>query len=149
MIVSKEVLQRKNRVSCVGDMRERVKLHIRAMQEPNFDETNFTESFTGVKIVWANVRTVSGKTFFTSVNVDVSLTHEIVIRYDEDVNAETWIEYNGRNLKIVDTEDLDERHEFLKLKCTDRGDPAFRASISLAKQLVLKQITKIHKCLEH
>ena len=89
MIVTKVVLQRKNRVSCIGDMRERVKLHIRAIQEPEFNETNFTESFTGVKNVWANIRTVSGKTFFTDINVDVGLTHEIIIRYDEDVNAET------------------------------------------------------------
>lgn len=109
-------------------MRERVKLHIRAIEEPGFDETNFTEQYSGTKIVWANIKTVSGKTFFTDVNVDVRLTHEIVIRYDEDINAETWIEYNGRNLKIVDTEDLDERHDFLRLKCTDRGDKDFGAS---------------------
>lgn len=126
--MTKEVLKRKNRVSCVGDMRERVKLHIRAIEEPGFDETNFTEQYSGTKIVWANIKTVSGKTFFTDVNVDVRLTHEIVIRYDEDINAETWIEYNGRNLKIVDTEDLDERHDFLRLKCTDRGDKDFGAS---------------------
>lgn len=118
----KEVIARKTRVSCIGDMRERVKLHIRAIQPPVFGSTDFTEKFSGVKIVWANVITVSGKTFFAETNVDVGLTHEIIIRFDEDVNAETWIEFNDRNLKILNIEDLDERHEFLKLRCTDRGN---------------------------
>ena len=122
MIVAKEILKRKNRVSCIGDMRERVKLHNRTIQAPNFGETDFSEDFSGVKEVWANVNTATGKTLFTDINVDVALTHEIIIRYDASVNSENWIEYRNRNLKIVVVEDLDERHEFLRLKCTDRGD---------------------------
>ncbi len=122
MIVAKEIIQRKNRVSRIGDMRERIKLHNRAIQVPDFGATDFTEKFSGVKEVWANVRTVTGKTLFTDANVDVALTHEIIIRYDKDITSENWVEYRDRNLKIVAVEDLDERHEFLRLKCTDRGD---------------------------
>ena len=122
MIVAKQVIQRKNRVSCIGDMRERVKLHNRVMQVPEFGSSDFSEKFSGTKTVWANVRTVSGEAFFSGANVDVSLTHEIIIRFDDTVTSETWIEHDGNNLKIVSVEDLDERHEFLRLKCTERGD---------------------------
>jgi SPP1 family predicted phage head-tail adaptor len=120
--VAKEVIKRKNRISCIGDMRERVKLHDRALRVPEFGSSDFTENFSGTKTVWANVKTVSGQTFFTGANIDVSLTHSIIIRYDESVTSETWVELNNNNLKIISVEDLDERHEFLRLRCTERGD---------------------------
>ena len=117
----KKVLARPNRVSCIGDMRSRVKLHIREMVAPVFEGVDFKEKFSGTKTVWANIKTVSGQTIFI-VNIDVSITHEIIIRYDADVDSETWIEHNNENLKILNVEDLDERHEFLRLKCAKRGD---------------------------
>ncbi len=119
--MAREIIQRKTRVSCIGDMRERVKIHDRVIKTPVFGTADFTEELSGVKEVWANVKTVTGKTFF-SVNIDVALTHEIIIRYDKNITSENWVEYRNNNLKIVAVEDLDERHEFLKLKCTDRGD---------------------------
>jgi len=121
MNVIKKVLERPNRVACIGDMRERVKLHIREIVAPVFEGVDFTEKFSGIKEVWANVKTVSGQTIFI-INIDVSITHEIIIRYDADVDSETWIEHNKNNFKILDVEDLDERHEFLRLKCAKRGD---------------------------
>ena len=128
MIVTKQILQRKNRVSCIGDLRERIKLHNREMQVPEFGNVDFSEKFSGTKTVWANVNTVSGKVFFSSSNVDVSLTHEIIIRYDQSVTSETWVEFNSNNLKIVSVEDLEERHEFLRLRCTERGDKTLGAA---------------------
>ena len=50
------------------------------------------------------------------------MTHEIIVRYDETITAESWIEFDDNNLKIVSVEDLDNRHDFLKLRCTNRGD---------------------------
>ena len=118
----KQILTRPKRESSIGDMRDRIKLHIRAIQSPEFGTQNFTEKLSGTKEVWASVKTVVGRTLFTGANIDVALTHEIIIRYDEDVTSETWIEFQSNNLKIVKVEDLDNRHEFMRLKCTERGD---------------------------
>jgi SPP1 family predicted phage head-tail adaptor len=128
MIVAKKIFERYNRVSCIGDMRERVKLHERSMQAPVFDSTDVSENFEGTKVVWANVITVTGQTFFSEANVDVSLTHVIIIRYDNAVSSETWIELENKNLRIVSVEDLDMRHEFMKLRCTSRGDKTLGAA---------------------
>jgi SPP1 family predicted phage head-tail adaptor len=126
--VTKEILKRKTRVSCIGDLSERVKLHDRNMQVPEFGSADFSEKFSGTKTVWANINTAAGKVFFTGASIDVGLTHEIIIRYDEAVTSETWIEFDDRNLKIVSVENLDERSEFMKLRCTDRGDKDLGAS---------------------
>lgn len=119
--MAKTIIVRKNRVSCIGDMRERIKIHNRNMQAPVFGSADLTEKFASTKEVWANIKTVSGQTIFV-VNVDIALSHEMIIRYDENIGSESWIEYRGNNLKIVTVEDLDERHEFLKLRCSIRGD---------------------------
>lgn len=126
--MAKEIIKRKKRVSCIGDLSERVKLHDRNIQVPEFGSVDFSENFSGTKTVWANINTAAGKVFFTGANIDVGLTHEIIIRYDDTVTSETWIEFNGRNLKIVSVENLDEYGDFLKLRCTDRGEKDLGAS---------------------
>ena len=109
-------------------MSERIKLHNRSIQVPEFGTYDFTETFTGTKTVWANVQTAAGQTFFTGASVDVGLSHIIIIRYDEAVTSETWIEFNGNNLKIISVENLDENNEFLRLRCSERGDKDLGAS---------------------
>ena len=118
----KELLVRKRREPCLGDMRDLIKIHDREIGTPNFGDANFSENFSSTKKVWASVKTVSGQTFFTAANVDVGLSHEIIVRYDAAITSESWIELNGNNLKIISVEDLDNRHDFLRLRCTDRGD---------------------------
>ena len=115
-------IKRPRRDSSIGDLNTRIILHDRDIRTPLFEQTDFTEKFSKSVEVWANARTASGQTLFTDVNVDVALTHIIIIRFDSTVTSQTWIELDGKNIKIVNVEDLDERHEFLRLKCTLRGD---------------------------
>lgn len=127
--MSREILKNTHRKVCIGDLQHRVLLQDRGIGEPLFAETEFTESFDGDKEVWAKVRTVSGKTIFDGVNqVDVALTHEVTIRYDSTVSSETWIRLGDRRLDIIDAEDLDERNEWLLLRCTERGSKELGAS---------------------
>ena len=96
-------------------------LQNRVLTEPVFGSVDFDEVFTASATVWATVNTVSGKTFFDGVNTDINITHEIFIRYDSTVTAETWVELNGNRLDILRVEDFDGRNEYMKLICVDRG----------------------------
>ena len=93
------------------------------MTEPVFGTTNFTEDFNGTGETWAKIVTTAGKTQFDGVGTDVSFTHEITIRYDAAVSSETWIRYKDRRFDIINggVEDLEERQEYLVLKCVDNG----------------------------
>lgn len=117
-----DVLQRRHRKLRVGDLKDRICLQRRAISEPNFGATDFGENFTRETRVWAKVETSTGKSFFDGVNPDVPVTHVVGIRYDKDVTTETWILLlDGRRLNILDVQDLEERHEWMILRCTDRG----------------------------
>lgn len=114
-------IRRKKRSVCIGDLRSMITLQNRAITPPVFNGIDFSETFTDAAEVWALINTVSGKTFFDDAGTETSITHEIYIRYDSTVTAETWIEFDGRRLDILQTENLEERDEFMKLVCTDRG----------------------------
>lgn len=115
-------VRRPRRKLCIGDLRDRIILQSRDITEPAFGARDFDEDFKQQDGVWASIRTTAGKVFFDGVNTDIAVTHEIRIRYDSRVTAETWIELeDGRRLDVVNVEDLEERKEYLTLLCTERG----------------------------
>ncbi len=110
-------------------MRDRVKLQSRDITEPAFGATDFDEQFEGASEVWAMVKTTAGKTFFNGVSADIVISHEIYIRHDHTVTSETWVELkDGRRLDVVNVEDLEDRNEFMRLLCTERGDKTKEAT---------------------
>ncbi len=112
---------------CIGDLRHRVTLFDRDLTEPQFGKTDFDESFTNPVNVHAAVKTLAGKVFFDGVG-DVALTHEIVIRFRKGVTSEKWVTFESRRLKVVDVEDIDEDHKYLRLRCTERGADTVEAA---------------------
>jgi len=103
-------------------MDRQISLQPRDIAAPIWGTPDFSEVFGAGTVVWAKIDTVTGKTFFDSVNQqDQTVTHEIYIRYDSTVTSELWILYESRHFKILAVEDLEERHEFMKLTCVDKG----------------------------
>lgn len=124
-VSNRTVLRRPNRTLCIGDLKDQIILHVRDLTEPVFGEVDATEDFNKISNVWASIKTTSGKAFFAGISGDVSVTHEISIRYRDDVSAETWIELKtGSLLDIVAIENLEEKDEWLRLQCSERGSKA-------------------------
>lgn len=125
-----EILGKRRRRPRVGQMRDRVRISGRTLEEPKHGEVDFREGFDrSAEERWARVNTTTGREVFAGVNVDDVVTHEIIIRYDECVTSESWVVLaDETRLDVVAVEDLDERREFMKLMCRDRGDANLEAS---------------------
>lgn len=121
-------IQRRHRKPCIGDLSDEIILQNRAIAPPVFGDPDFDETFTNTATVWASIKTVAGKTFFDGVNTETLITHEILIRYDSTVTAETWIEFESRRFDILDVDDFEERHEWMYLTCTERGSNTLDAT---------------------
>jgi SPP1 family predicted phage head-tail adaptor len=117
-------IKRPKRILCIGDLDSLIKLHTRAISAPAYGNVDFDEGFNDPPDTWAMVTTVKGKTFFDGAETETPITHEIGIRFDSTVTAETWITLNNERLDILNVEDLDGRQEWMWLQCTDRGDVA-------------------------
>ncbi len=120
-------LKRKKREPCIGDLDTLITLQDRAIQ-PLTTTVDFTESFTENSIVWAMVSTVRGKTEFDGADIERSITHEFTIRFIDGVSNETWVLLNNERYDIIDTENLEERDEWMILRCAKLGSTADRVN---------------------
>ncbi|KKN52110.1 hypothetical protein LCGC14_0615840 [marine sediment metagenome] len=106
----------------IGDLKTIVSLRYRELAEPSFGDVDIDEAFSDHIDVWAKVVSRSGTEMFGGVTSDIPITHTVYIRYESAVNTTMWVELgDGTLLDILDTEDLDEENEFLKLVCSKRG----------------------------
>lgn len=117
------------RTPCIGDLTQQVRLLARAIQPPVAGATDFSERFTEVAKPWADVRTTQGTTFFDGTTQDIPVTHRVFMRFRADVDTESWIELRGGSrLRVLRAEDLEDRGEWLKLTCTEKGPDSIKAA---------------------
>lgn len=116
-------LRRKRREPCIGDLDTEITLQDRTITPPT-TSVDFSETFTENAVVWSMVNTVRGKTAFDEAEVERDITHEFTIRFLTGVDSETWILHEGERYDIIDSEDLEERHEWMVLRCAKLGPTA-------------------------
>lgn len=116
----------------VGSMRDRIAIVRRDLEPPRYGSADFDLIFSGDRARWAQVRTVTGRTFFAgATRGDVAITHEVVIRYDPAVNAHEWIVLeSGELLEILAAEKLDQRPQWGRLVCASHGIQPAKAARS-------------------
>lgn len=118
----------KKRRYCSGDLTKRITIQDRDWSATNIGQTG-EEVFSNGRKVWAGVTTLTGATVFDGVNDQVA-SHDFIIRFRTDINAEDWILWRSERYDILRSEDVDGLHEFMKLRCNLRGpaDQAVNAS---------------------
>lgn len=104
----------------IGRMRQRVTIQ-------RNDGTKGTrgqkaESWTDIKTVWAEVRTLSGTEGETANMNIASATHLVTIRWRSDVTEKMRLEWGTKYLGIVSIRDIDGRRQFLDLYCEEAID---------------------------
>jgi SPP1 family predicted phage head-tail adaptor len=70
--------------------------------------------------IWARVRALRGSERLRAMQTHADVTHEVVVRYRDDVTEEMRVVLGARVLKIVSPPiDPYEAHEWLQLLCTE------------------------------
>lgn len=109
---------------CIGDMRDAISLMVRAIQPPS-GSVDFGEAFTLLnaeqEYIAAMIQTVNGVTYFDGVNPEAKITHYFFVPYDAAITSQAWVYFESRRFKIYNVEDLDEKHEVMRLVCEDKG----------------------------
>lgn len=105
----------------IGDMKTPVIVHQAEILAPTVG-VDMGRSIT--KIIepwWCKVTTVSGVTMFDSSNIEQVITHDFQGRFDDRISESMVIELKGEYYRVVSVEDMEERNQFLRLRCTVRG----------------------------
>jgi len=120
----------KKRFLCTNDLDKVIKLKDRELTEPlDFGDVDVTEEFDEEDDgTWALCETPRGASVFDGTNVERNVTHRWYIRFQDDITAETWIEFEDKLYDILLVTDLEERHEWMQLDSSVRGKASNEAN---------------------
>lgn len=122
-------IQSKRRRVCIADLDRQISIQNRAIQSPT-NEPDYTELFSAGSStssglvagdVWAMIESTAGKTVFDTAGVERVVSHKITTRFFDGVTAESWILFNGNRYDVVSVENIDERGEYMVMRCVFRG----------------------------
>lgn len=106
-----------------------IKIYERNIQTPLSNEMEHSQEYKLKASPWALVKTLDGITTFDNIEISGVRAYEIYIRYNATITAEDFVQIDGRNIKIDSVEDLDLKHEFMRLVCVDKGDKLQEAAL--------------------
>lgn len=100
----------------LGSLRERIELK---QTTQSIDSAGgHADSLTSLGLVWAEVNTASGSLVFSGDARNAKITHTIIIRFRSDLKPGDRINYRGEELEVISAEDLNGRHAYLKVLCS-------------------------------
>lgn len=77
------------------------------------------ETWQNVATVWAAIEPLRGNERYTAQQVQSTLTHKVTIRYREGIKPQMRLTYKGRIFDIESVIDIEERHRWLELFCSE------------------------------
>ena len=106
---------------CSGDMRDRIIIQVRSITPPNASGVDYSETFSQDATVWSLCETKMGVEIFDGTAIKGVATHYFYIRWIDNLTFESWVQFKGKKYYIIDVQNLDERDEFMLLRCSERG----------------------------
>ena len=100
-----------------GKLRNQIQLQ---RQELTTDGAGgWEKDWTTYATVWAYVKPLSGTEGFVGMQVEDSITHEIAIRYLEDVRAADRVLFHEREMNIKEVINKEERDRWIVMRCQE------------------------------
>ena len=115
----KKVDLRKQKI-CIGDLKHQIGLYTRDIK-PSNSGISRDYDYTLIANVWAGIKSVNGKVDFNGIATLENTTDYFYIRYRDDINSQVYVLYKDKYYNILETENIDENEEFLKLYCSYMG----------------------------
>lgn len=116
-----------------GQLRHRVTIQYRTETQNATGEVTWT--WSDLATVWASIEPISGREFFSSQQVQSSVTTRIRVRHRTDVNAKMRVKYtrdpSSSPLKVAyyaieAVIPVQERHREVHLMCVERDADGWR-----------------------
>lgn len=104
----------------IGKLRHRITL-LKQVNEVN-DYGASTQTWKRVATVWANVRPLSGREYFSAQQVQSEITTQIWLRYIEGIKPTMKVKFGKREFEILSVLNIQERDVSLQLMCKETGN---------------------------
>lgn len=104
----------------IGKLRHRITL-LRQVNEVN-DYGASTQTWKRVATVWADVRPLSGREYFSAQQVQSEVTTQIWLRHIEGIKPTMKVKFGKREFEILSVLNIQERDVSLQLMCKETGN---------------------------
>ena len=104
----------------IGKLRHRITL-LRQVNEVN-DYGASTQTWKRVATVWADVRPLSGREYFSAQQVQSEVTTQIWLRHIEGIKPTMKVKFRKREFEILSVLNTQERDVSLQLMCKETGN---------------------------
>lgn len=101
----------------IGKLRHRITL-LRQVNEVN-DYGASTQTWKKVATVWADVRPLSGREYFSAQQVQSEVTTQIWLRHIEGIKPTMKVKFGKREFEILSVLNIQERDVSLQLMCKE------------------------------
>lgn len=119
-MTNRKIQRRPLRKVSIGDMRTPIGIYNSTLMSKNS-----VDPIRHLEVVidpwFCSVHTIHGSTMFGESNVEEVITHIFDGRYIDSITVDHMVVYDSRLLRIISTENWEERGEYLRLVCTERG----------------------------
>lgn len=116
----RRVVQRRRVKIPIGDLRDPVIVHETTSRPKRGGSTE--KVFTPIVTLWMKIETLGPSTHdFNDVNIGQGPTHQFSCRWSAKISAENFLGFRGRYFEILSIEDIDERCEYLIMRCRETG----------------------------
>jgi len=106
-----------NLKTSAGALRHYVKLQHATYVQDSSGAT--TETWTDIANIWAQIKPLSGRQMDIAKQAQSEVTHEIIVRYRENVTPDKRIKYGSRIFYIESVMNIEERNNWLILRCKE------------------------------
>lgn len=100
-----------------GKLRHRVTIQQLVKADDGYG--GIVETWQDVATVWATVEPLRGSERYRAQQVQSELTHKVTMRYRPGVKPQMRLLYGDRVLEIEAVIDVEERHRWLELLCSE------------------------------
>lgn len=100
-----------------GQLRHRVT--IQQLTRVEDEGGGHEENWADVATVWAAIKPMRGSERYEAQQVQSTLTHKVTIRYRAGIKPQMRILYGNRIFEVEAVIDVDERHKWLELLCSE------------------------------
>ncbi len=101
----------------IGRLKHKITFQELSQNKNEYGELEGT--WNDIKTVWAEVKPVTGRSFFSAQQVNSEITHQVIIRYTKGIQPKQRIQFKDRVFEILYVMNFNESNEALQIMCKE------------------------------
>lgn len=101
----------------IGRLKHRITFQ--KLQQTKNEYGEMLNEWLDFKTVWAEIKPVSGRQFFSAKQINSEISHTVYMRYNPQILPNMRIKYNNRIFDVLYVMNVDEGNSLLQIYCKE------------------------------